>query len=495
MRDLPTNVYSATELRALDRRAVQEFGIPGYTLMCRAGEAALATLRSCWPQAQRILVVCGPGNNGGDGYVLARLARAQRLEVRVVAIGDPSKLTGEAREAFHEYIANGGSVDQWNDAALEADVIVDALFGIGLARAIDGAAAKLIEAINESSAHVFSLDIPSGLHADTGQVLGIAVHAGRTIAFIGLKTGFYLGDGPDYTGTVMFDSLELVPEVYGNAKVSLVRIEEQRLKTLLPPRKRTAHKGQQGSILIVGGGLGMAGAVRMSGEAALRSGAGLVTVATHPDNVAAVIAGRPELMCRGVTRGEDLQPLIERADLIAIGPGLGRDAWAESLFEAALATDRRKVIDADALNLLSGSPRRQENWVLTPHPGEAGRLLGVTNAEVQRDRVRAAHSIADRYGGVVVLKGAGTLVATADGTPAVCDRGNPGMASPGMGDVLTGVIAGMAAQISDLAAAAEIGVLVHAMAGDMAARHGERGLIATDLFNYLPTCVNPTQRN
>ena len=494
MRSLPTNVYSAAELRALDDRAIHEFGIPGYTLMSRAGEAALATLRSCWPQAQRILVVSGPGNNGGDGYVLARLARTQRLQASVVAVGDPSRLSGEAREAFADYIGSGGSVEQWNGTALEADVIVDALFGIGLARAIDGTAAKLIEAINESSAQVFSLDIPSGLHADTGQVLGLAVRAERTMTFIGLKAGFYLGGGPDYTGAVMFDSLGLSPEVYTNAAATLVRIDEQKLKALLPARKRTAHKGQQGSILIVGGGIGMAGAVRMSGEAALRSGAGLVTIATHPDNVAAVVGGRPELMCRGVTNAQDLQPLIKRADLIAIGPGLGRDEWAKSVFEAALAADQRKVIDADALNLLSSSPRRHDNWVLTPHPGEAGRLLGITSAEVQRDRLQAVRAIADRYGGVAVLKGAGTLVATADRTPAICDRGNPGMASPGMGDVLTGVIAAMVAQIPDLAAAAEIGVLVHAMAGDMAARHGERGLIATDLFNYLPACVNPTQR-
>jgi NAD(P)H-hydrate epimerase len=494
MRTLPTNVYSAAELRALDRRAIEEFGVPGYSLMCRAGDAALATLRSCWPQAQRILVACGPGNNGGDGYALARLAREQRLQVNVIAMGDPSKLTGEARVAFNDYTASGGSVQQWNGSLAEADVIVDALFGIGLVRNIEGAAAQLIDLINQSASHVLSLDIPSGLHADTGRVLGVAVHAERTITFIGLKLGFYLGDGPDYTGAVMFDSLDLESEVYGKATPALVRIDEQKLRTLLPPRKRTAHKGQQGSILIVGGGLGMAGAVRMSGEAALRSGAGLVTIATHPDNVAAVVGGRPELMCRAVTGKEDLQHLLERADLIAVGPGLGRDEWAKTMFDAALATDKRKVVDADALNLLSASPRRYSNWILTPHPGEAARLLGMTNADIQADRLHAAREIVDRYGGVVVLKGAGTLVATADRTPAVCDRGNPGMASPGMGDVLTGVIAGMAAQIPDLTAAAEVGVLVHAMAGDIAARHGERGLIATELFNYLPACVNPSQR-
>lgn len=495
MRSLPIEIFPAAQLREIDRRAIADYGTAGYTLMCRAGEVALAALRSCWPAAQRIIVACGPGNNGGDGYVLARLARQQRLDVRVLTIADPDRLGGEARQAYEEFIASGGTIERWSESlALDADVIVDALFGIGLTRNIEGEAASLIEAINRSPAHTFALDIPSGLHADRGEVLGIAVHAERTMTFIGLKLGFYVGSGRDYTGHIMFDGLNVPAEAYREASAALLRIDEQALQRLLPPRKRTAHKGQQGSVLVVGGGIGMAGAARMTGEAALRSGAGLVTIATHPDNVAAVIAGRPELMCSAVQDKADLEPLIERADLIALGPGLGRDDWAQRMFEAALAADLPKVIDADALNLLSASPRHDPNWILTPHPGEAGRLLGISNADVQKDRLHAARTLAERYGGVIVLKGAGTLIANIGWTPAVCDRGNPGMASPGMGDVLTGVISGMVAQIRDLAAAAEIGVLVHAMAGDMAARHGERGLLATDLFNYLPACVNPVQR-
>jgi ADP-dependent NAD(P)H-hydrate dehydratase / NAD(P)H-hydrate epimerase len=265
------------------------------------------------------------------------------------------------------------------------------------------------------------------------------------------------------------------------------------LSRLLPRRPRTAHKGQNGSVLVIGGGIGMAGAARMSGEAALRSGAGLVTVATHAENVAAIIAGRPELMCRGVSDGAQLARLIGHADVLAVGPGLGQDEWARVMLDAALASNKTAVVDADALNLLAQSPRRSERWILTPHPGEAGRLLGRSTAEIQRDRIGAAREIAARYGGTVVLKGAGTLVVTGDSKPSICDQGNPGMASPGMGDVLTGVIAGIVAQTSDPAAAARAGVLAHAMAGDMAARRGERGLLATDLFAYLPTCVNPAQ--
>jgi hydroxyethylthiazole kinase-like uncharacterized protein yjeF len=237
----------------------------------------------------------------------------------------------------------------------------------------------------------------------------------------------------------------------------------------------------------------MAGAARLAGEAALRVGAGLVTVATRPENVASVIADRPELICRGIEKPEQLEALLDRADVLAVGPGLGQEPWAAALFEAALLHDKPCVLDADALNLLARRPSHSDHWILTPHPGEAGRLLGLTAAEIQRDRLASARSINTRYGGTVVLKGAGTLVVCDQALPSICDQGNPGMASPGMGDVLTGVIAGIAAQTSDLAGAARAGVLVHAMAGDMAARRGERGLLATDLFAYLPTCVNPSQ--
>jgi ADP-dependent NAD(P)H-hydrate dehydratase / NAD(P)H-hydrate epimerase len=489
---LPLAVYTAEQVRALDRHAIEDLGIPSYTLMTRAGEAALRTLRSCWPSAQNVVVVCGPGNNAGDGYVLARAAREQRLAVRVVALSDPAKLRGDARRAYDGFVAAGGSVET-RGAFDDADVIVDAIFGTGLSRPLDAATADVIRAINASRAHVLALDIPSGLHSDTGEVLGTAVIAERTLTFIGLKLGFYVGDGPDHTGIVSLDDLE-VPATAAAAIASVAeRIDAGVLARLLPRRPRTAHKGQNGHVLVIGGGIGMAGAARMSGEAALRAGAGLVTVATRAENVAAIISGRPELMCRGVADGAQLATLIEHADVLAVGPGLGQNEWARAMLDAALASNKAAVVDADALNLLAQSSRRSTRWILTPHPGEAGRLLGRSTAAIQRDRIGAAREIAARYGGTVVLKGAGTLVVTGDSKPSICDQGNPGMASPGMGDVLTGVIAGIAAQTSDLAGAARAGVLAHAMAGDMAARRGERGLLATDLFAYLPTCVNPAQ--
>ena len=494
MPSLPLAVYTAAQVRALDRHAIQALQIPSYTLMTSAGEAALTTLRSYWPAAQRVVVLCGPGNNGGDGYVLARLGRERRLDVKVVALADPAALSGDAQRAWQDFTAAGGTTSPWSDDCLEhSEVVVDAVFGIGLSRDVDAEMARRFQIVNDHHAPVLALDIPSGLHADTGNVLGAAVHAERTLTFLGLKLGFYLGEGPNFTGTVMLDALN-VPETQTPVEPSATRIGEDALARLLPRRRRTTHKGQQGHVLVIGGGTGMAGAARLAGEAALRVGAGLVTVVTRPENVAAIVGNRPELICRGVEHASDIEALLDRSDVLAIGPGLGVDAWAVALVEAALRRRKPSVLDADALNLLSQSPSVCENWILTPHPGEAGRLLGMTAGEIQADRLAAARAIVARYGGVVVLKGAGTLVLQENSLPSICDQGNPGMASPGMGDVLTGVIAGIAAQTADLAGAARTGVLVHAMAGDMAARRGERGLLATDLFTYLPTCVNPTQR-
>ncbi|HEY8537357.1 MAG TPA: NAD(P)H-hydrate dehydratase [Steroidobacteraceae bacterium] len=492
MARLPVAIYNESQVRALDRFAIERAGIPSYTLMTRAGEAALRALRSCWPTAERLLVLCGPGNNGGDGYVLARAALEQRLKVRVAALGDPSKLQGDARRACEEFRAAGGETVAWEPQLLdEADVIVDAIFGVGLSRAVEGEIADCIRCVNDSGRHVLAIDIPSGLATDSGHVLGCAVEADRTITFIGLKLGFYLGDGPNCTGIVMCDSLDVPEEAFAAVPASAMRIDQQALAATLPRRRRTTHKGQQGHLLLIGGGAGMAGAARLAGEAALRVGSGLVTVATRPENTAAITAGRPELMCRGVVQAADLAPLIERADVIAIGPGLGQDDWSRTVLSAVRECSKPMVLDADALNLLAQAPYKKSNWILTPHPGEAGRLLGIGAGEVQADRLSAARRLIERYGGVVVLKGAGTLVVDPDSLPHICDRGNPGMASPGMGDVLTGVIAGILAQGAEPAAAARAGVLVHAMAGDLAAQRGERGLIASDLFGFLPTCVNP----
>lgn len=495
MSHLPRAIHTAAQVRELERYAIETLGISGYTLMSRAGAAAFATLKQAWPEARTLLVVCGPGNNGGDGYVLARLARAARLRVTTTTICDPARLRGDAQRAYEDFIKSGGAAAPWDAGLLEsADVVVDAMFGTGLSRALDENLRSVIDTINRSGRPTLALDIPSGLHSDSGHVLGAAIRAARTVTFIGLKAGFYLGDGPDHIGILAFDPLQLTGDVLEGASSIAERICDDEIARLLPPRARTAHKGQHGDVLIVGGGIGMPGAARLAGEAALRSGAGRVTVATRPENVAAIVGGRPELMCRGISDGADLERLIASADVLAVGPGLGQDDWSRTMFETVLRAERPSVLDADALNLLAArEPKALPKGVrvLTPHPGEAGRLLGMTPAQIQCDRLAAAQALAERLESIVVLKGAASIVTRPLGRPRICDRGNPGMASPGMGDVLTGVIAGVAAQTANIESAVRVAVLAHAMAGDRAACRGERGLIASDLFEHLPTCLNP----
>ena len=489
---LPIALYSTAQVRALDAHAIKELGIPGYVLMKRAGEAALRYLRTRWPMAHRIVIVCGKGNNAGDGYVLGRFAHAAGLTVTLLSAVDAEQLGGDARLAYEDFKSSGGQVHDFAPELLgQGDVIVDALLGTGLKGGVREDLGRVIERINLSGRPVFAIDVPSGLDSDTGIPLGHTVRADCTITFVGLKTGLFIGDGPEYTGTVYFDDLEIAAPPASEFKPGLERIVDSEIQRALPRRARAAHKGNFGRVLIIGSGSGMPGATRLSGEACLRVGAGLVTVAVAPENVAAISSGRPELICLALTNVSDLEEALERAEIIAIGPGLGRTQWASDALQAVLATDKPLVVDADALNLIAeaGVPPRH-NWILTPHPGEAGRLLDISTEEIQADRLSALDRLVARYGGTVVLKGAGTVVGTKGRIPALCERGNPGMASAGTGDVLTGAVAGILAQCRDTWLAARVGVLVHAMAGDAAARTGERGLIASDIARELHNCVN-----
>jgi len=490
----PTAIYSASQVRALDRFEIEQRKVPGYTLMTRAAEAALKLLRARWPQARRVAVVCGGGNNGGDGYVLARLAQAAGLEALVLAATPPDSLTDDARRAQDDWVAAGGPAHPFAaDALAGGDVIVDALLGIGLKGPPRPETLAVIEAINAAHRPVLALDIPSGVDADTGIVHGAAVRAELTLSFVAFKSGTFVGAGPDHAGVVLLDDLGIVPPARPEFAPLMRRIDESELAQNLPKRARDSHKGTSGRVLIVAGGPGMPGAARLAGEAALRVGAGLVTIAGAPENLLAVTATRPELIYLP-TQGGNLDAL-RAADVVAIGPGLGTAEWGARLWSEFLrANPARAVVDADALNLLAREPAKlSADWILTPHPGEAGRLLGTDAAAVQVDRLGAVRELHSRYGAVVVLKGAGTLVA-AGGEPAalhICERGNPGMATAGMGDVLTGVIAGLVPAIGDSARAARIGVLVHALAGDSAAQGGQRGLIASDVIAELRGWVNP----
>jgi NAD(P)H-hydrate epimerase len=494
MRELPFELYRAAQVRELDRIAIEDRGISGYTLMSRAGEAAFELLRQRWPDARRITVVCGGGNNAGDGYVVARLARQTGLDVQALTLANPDDLRGDALAAWQDACAAGVPTTIFTATGLaEAELLVDAILGTGLEREISGAWREAIEAMNAHPADILALDIPSGLHADTGAILGAAIQAAATITFIGLKQGLFTGQGPACCGEVSFTDLGAPPDIYPAIHPACWRYAGEDLPTLLPKRWRSAHKGHFGHVLVIGGELGLAGAARMAGEAAARCGAGLVSIATRAAHAGLQAAVRPELMFHGIENLDDLAPLFGRATVVAIGPGLGRGDWGRDVLRAALASNKPLVVDADGLNLLAAEPTYRENWILTPHPGEAARLLKMTPSEVEADRFTAVEDLALRFGGVAVLKGAGSLIASkADGLVALCAAGNPGMASGGMGAVLTGVIAALVAQGFSLFAAARAGVHLHGQAGDLAAgAGGERGLLATDLLPFLRQLVNP----
>lgn len=490
--NLPAEIYSVESVRAIDQVAINDAGIGGYALMTRAAEAALAEAQARFPDARRWQVICGGGNNGGDGYVLARLAAATGIGVSVLTLAAADSLQGDAATAYQDFAAEGGAAGTFAGSLdTEAELLVDAVLGSGLERDLEGPFAEVVDAINQHPAPVLALDIPSGLNADSGRVMGVAVQADLTVTFVGLKSGLFLNEGPDYVGDLCFAGLDIPAACRSQEQAVLQRIDDDTIRTLLAPRKRDAHKGDFGHVLIVGGGPGMSGAVRLCGEAALRTGAGLVSVATHPSHHAMIASGRPELMCQAVESADDLAPLLARATVIAIGPGLGTGEWSQSMFAAVMQSDLPLVVDADALNLLRQSDVRQPGWILTPHPGEAARLLECTTGEVQGDRRGALAKIAARYGGTVVLKGSGSLVTAAAGPSWLCTAGNPGMAAPGMGDVLTGIIAALRAQglLAEMAAVA--GVNIHARAGDAAAVSGQRGLLASDLLQELRDWVNP----
>ncbi len=481
-------LYTAAQVRELDRHAIAQ-GIPAEELMRRAGAAAWQTLASHWPAARHIVVFAGAGNNAGDGYVLAKEALEAKRRVTVVNVGDTAKLSGAAATARAKYLAVGVQERRFSGVLPDdADVIVDALLGTGLDRSLRDQWAEAVRLINTGGKPVLALDVPSGLNSDTGAVMGIAVQATVTVTFIGMKAGMVTGEGPACVGDIVLAALDIFPQAYTDIIPAARCIGEA--ETRLPRRARSAHKGRFGHVLVIGGDHGMGGAVRLTAEAALRSGAGLVTVATRPAHVASLLAGLPEAMVHGLETAAEVLPLITQATVIAIGPGLGQDDWGRMLLARALDTPLPLVADADALNLLAAHPIVRGQWVLTPHPGEAGRLLKQTTDTIQEDRYRAAVQLVEQFHAVVVLKGAGSIVAAADETPAVCTYGNPGMAAPGMGDVLTGVIAALIAQGFALPEAARIGVALHALAGDRAAQSGERGLMARDLIGALRQVMN-----
>ncbi len=487
-----TALYQNSQIRELERLAI-ETGIDEYQLMLSAGKATFDALITQWPDAKQITICCGKGNNGGDGLVVARLAHEHGLKVTVYLISASENFKSAPAKAAQACKQLNIPLHPFpNSLHFQADVIVDALLGTGLSGEVQAPYVDIIRAINASTCPVLTLDVPSGVDADTGCVESEAVKAKTTVTFIGYKQGLFTGKAPAHCGKIVLDRLGIPKDVFKKVKTDTSLLSWSRIRPLLPKRSRDTHKGSYGHVLVIGGDYGMGGAVRMAAEAAARVGAGLVSVATRPEHVPIVSGSRPELMCHQVAESHDLDPLLERANVVVIGPGLGKTEWAIALLNRVLETKLNKVLDADSLNLLAQNPRMADDWILTPHPGEASRLLGVCCHEVQRDRFQAVRSLQEKYRGIIVLKGAGTLLKGNGEEIRVCRAGNPGMASGGMGDILSGVIGGLLAQKLDLQTAADAGVLIHSMAADRAAEEGgERGLLATDLLPHLRTLVNP----
>ena len=491
MLNLPHDLYTAEQTRELDRIVTEQHNISTAKLMAQAGAAALASIKNHWSQAERLLIVCGTGNNGGDGFELARQASEAGYRIVVFQVGD-DEIKNETAAARDALLATGTKIQKFKDKLPSTDVIVDAMIGTGLNREVTGEYKTVIEAINNTKrTPVLSLDIPSGLHADTGSAMNIAVKATICMSFMGLNKGLFIGQGPNYSGTVCFDSLNIPSVLYKEFTPVARRVSLENDAAGLAPRERTGHKGLYGHLLIVGGDLGMSGAARVAAEAGARVGAGLTSIATRSAHGPLLSVHRPELMCHGVEDPEDLIPLIERANALTVGPGLGQNDWGGALFQKAIESNLPMVVDADALNLISKDPQRHDNWILTPHPGEAARLLNCTSDDIQADRFNAVKELQSIYGGIAVLKGSGTLIYNGETPTRLSTWGNPGMGSGGMGDVLAGVIGGLLAQGFPLMDAACVGVTLHGMAGDKAAEQdGERGMLAMDLIPHLRHLAN-----
>ncbi|MGP2519753.1 bifunctional ADP-dependent NAD(P)H-hydrate dehydratase/NAD(P)H-hydrate epimerase [Pantoea ananatis] len=488
---LPHSVWPAQALAQLEREGADALGISLYELMLRAGQAAYEHITVHWPDAEHWLVLCGHGNNGGDGYVVARLAQAAGKEVTLLACDSDKPLPDEAEAARNSWLEAGGVIHAPDVAWPEkVDIIVDALLGTGISRAPAEPVSTLITQVNAHDAPVMAIDLPSGLSAATGNTPGEVINATHTLSVIALKPGQLTGKARDCIGSLYFADLGLQSFLSAQSP-PMARYDARFLFHWLKPRKATSHKGEQGRLLVIGGDSGTAGAVRMSAEAALRTGSGLVRVLTHKDNIIPILTARPEIMVDVLTDA-GLADALEWADVIAIGPGLGQREWGKKALEKVKSTEKPMLWDADALNLLAISAEKRQNRIITPHPGEAARLLGVKTSEIESDRLQAARELAKRYGGVAVLKGAGTIIASENGQMAFADVGNAGMASGGMGDVLTGIIASLMGQKLALFDAACAGCVAHGAAADtLAEQRGTRGMLASDLFDLLWQFVNP----
>lgn len=492
--------YSAKQVLQNEVMVAKKLHITMPDLMVRAGLAAFNQILQCWPKINSMLVICGSGNNGGDGFVIARLAHLAGLDVSVLSLNKPASFN--ARLACQALKDAGVTIIKQDKllghnpeqviTSFTGELIVDGIFGIGFHGQLSEDIKNLIVVINQHKAKKFSIDIPSGLSATKGTVDSIAFIADVTITFIVLKQGLLTAMAANYIGDLFLNDLNIGQDfithvshqnnIYSQGHADLPALAKR------PP---ISHKGDIGLLLAIGGNIGMPGAIRLSGEAALRSGASLLAISCHEGNQALVFNGRPEIMLASSSiKTLANSTILNKARVLIIGPGLGRDDWAEQMFDLALLQGKPCVIDADALHFLSERNVYNNLWVLTPHPKEASRLLNCTVAEIEADRFGAVKKIAKKYGGICLLKGAGSLISNGHQT-WVNSTGNVGMASGGMGDVLSGIIGALLLQMPDAFKAVRLACYIHGAAADrIADKNGQRGMLASDLFAELQHLVN-----
>ncbi|MBW7470591.1 NAD(P)H-hydrate dehydratase [Marinobacter sp. F4218] len=501
---LPDALFSADAVREIDRYVIDQQGVDGFDLMQRAAYSAFRQLVRHWPDQGPVLVLCGAGNNGGDGYLVAANAARHGIEVRCIAVAPTGKLSGDARKAWRKACKDGVPVLELGDLGdLELDelfsqagVLVDAMLGTGVSGAPREPFAGLIARCNSVAAPVLAIDLPSGLNATTGATEGDAVKADLTVTFIGLKAGLFTGQGAAACGSVVFESLDTGDGVTLSGQPPLAhRLDWGTTRSWLPVRAVNAHKGQFGHVLVVAGDRGFGGAGLMAAEAAARSGAGLVSLATRPEHVTAALARCPSVMVHGLIHGSELPSLLESATVIVCGPGMGQGAWGQQMLEQVVDSGKPRVLDADALNLLSSRvPILADNHILTPHPGEAARLLDCLVPEVEADRIAAARRLQETYGGTILLKGAGTVISSEGEVVDIVSGSNPGMATGGMGDVLSGMIGALYGQLGDARRAAGLAASVHLAAANVATQSkGFMGLIPSDVIDALPTVFSQAE--
>lgn len=502
---LPEDLYSADAVREIDRYVIDQKGVDGFELMQSAAASAFRRLVRYWPEPGRILVLCGAGNNGGDGYLVAANAVRHGLEVGCLAVAPTEKLSGDARRAWKKAVADGVNVKELAELSAtdvgqyfaSAGLIVDAMLGTGVTGAPREPFADMIRRCNDATVPTLAIDLPSGLNATTGTVAGEAVRAAATVTFIGLKAGLFTAQGAEYAGEVAFESLGTDDWARESGQRPLARrVDWSGLRAEIPRRPRVAHKGRFGHVLIVAGDRGFGGAGMMAAEAASRAGAGMVTLATRPEYVSPALARCPSVMVQGLIHGSELPPLISAADVIVCGPGIGQGAWGQQMLQQVVASGKPRVLDADALNLMASRVAQPaDNHILTPHPGEAARLLECRVDEIESDRVGAAEQLRKLFGGVVLLKGAGTVVASGEALPDIVSGSNPGMATGGMGDVLSGILGSLYGQLGNAHLSASLAASLHLAAADRASvSRGYMGLLPMDVIDALSKVLMESER-